>query len=238
MKMDEKYPLLPHDEEISDWQWCIKKAIIDIHAKAMPYKRGTWGGSTEDIYYDKRRILRKGEGTYCVGCTSEIFFRAWKEFTGDYLETPEGNFTGKEAWEVARAFFFAYKDEEIDGMRTDEFGAMGWFKWLANRPERFDWIETFTTHNPYEIQFGDWVSMQFAEDYSSGHATVGLGLDKYKGNDVVNVYSSTTYYDKTWMKEKGVENPYSTGNGFDYYRLNVTKNGFKRKFFVSRLVQK
>lgn len=236
-QFDPQFPLLPADSELTDWQICVKNAVKEVDGRAMRYKRGPWGGSTEDIYWGGKRILRKGEGSYCVGCTYEIFLMALREFAGepiDYDGELLETLSAKEAWEIGRAFYFAYRDTEIDGMKTEELGAMGLFKWMANRPERFGWLNPQTSFNPREIQFGDAISMQYSPDVSDGHSVLAVGLDSYGGNDVVNVYGSTTYYDKKWMKAKGVQNKHTTGNGFDYYRLDVTKNGYQRKFFVSR----
>ena len=38
MKMDEDYPLIPHDDELTTWQLCMKDAIIQTQANAKPYQ--------------------------------------------------------------------------------------------------------------------------------------------------------------------------------------------------------
>ena len=49
-QFDSQFPLLPADSELTDWQICVKNAVKEVDGRAMRYKRGPWGGSTEDIY--------------------------------------------------------------------------------------------------------------------------------------------------------------------------------------------
>ena len=111
-------------------------------------------------------------------------------------------------------------------------GAQGGFEWLVQQPG-MDWLQIEVTDDPRKVQFGDFVSMQFTRDpMAGGHAVIGLGPGKWKNRDVMHVWSSNNYYDQKWTYSKGQK----PGNGWDYYYMDKINNGFKRKFYITRIL--
>ena len=229
MIMDEDYPLIPDDDELNIWQLCVKAAIIDIQENAKPYQRGPHGGCTEHVYYQEKRVGYSKGYSYCCGATYEAFIKAWKDWNGD--EKADNNMSAAQAWEM-RAHFFAYMDKDKHGNYIYWKGAQGGFEWLVQQPG-MDWLQIEVTDDPRKVQFGDFVSMQFTRDpMAGGHAVIGLGPGKWKDRDVMHVWSSNNYYDQKWTYSKGQK----PGNGWDYYYMDKVNNGFKRKFYITRIL--
>ena len=130
------------------------------------------------------------------------------------------------------AHFFAYMDKDAHGNYIYWKGAQGGFEWLVKQPD-MDWLDVIITDDPREVQFGDFVSMQFTRDpMAGGHAVIGLGPGRWKNRDVMHVWSSNNYYDQKWPYSKGQK----IGNGWDYYYMDKVSNGFKRKFYITRIL--
>tara|TARA_R100000664_G_scaffold9506_1_gene15925 strand:- start:1836 stop:2534 length:699 start_codon:yes stop_codon:yes gene_type:complete len=231
MKMDQDFPLMPDDDELSTWQLCMKAAIIDIQEHAKPYQRGAHGGCTEHVYYQGARVGYSKGYSYCCGATYEAFIKAWKDWNGDDKE--DDNMTAAQAWEM-RAHFFAYMDKDEYGNYKYWRGMQGGIEWLSQQPGIKDWLKVEILDDPRQIKFGDFVSMQFTRDpMAGGHAVIALGTGKWKGKDVMHCWSSNNYYDQKWPYSKGQK----PGNGWDYYYLDKIRDGFKRKFYISRIIE-
>ena len=230
MKMDENYPLIPADDELNSWQLCMKDAIIQIQANAKPYERGGHGGCTEHVYYQDKRVGYSKGYSYCCGATYEAFIKAWKDWYSD--EKADDNMTAAQAWEM-RAHFFVYGDKDEYGSYKYWMGSAGGIEWLAQQPGLNEWLEIQVTEDPREIQFGDFVQMQFTRDpMGAGHSVIGLGPGKWKNRDVMHVWSSNNYYDQKWTHSKGQE----IGNGWDYYYMDKVTNGYKRQYYIARIL--
>jgi len=227
MKMDDKYPLIPADEELSEWQLAMKKAIIETQASAKPYERGSHSGVTEHLYYQGSRVGYAKGFSYCCGATYEAFIKAWKYWAD---EEEDENMSVEQVKEM-RAYFFVYNDKDEYGNFKYALGAPGGLLWLAKQPG-LEWLDVEYLDDPSQVQFGDFVQMQFTRDpMGSGHSVVGLGTGEWKGNDIINVWSSNNYYDQSWPHSKGQP----IGNGWDYYRQHAVRDGWQRKFHIGRI---
>jgi len=227
MKMDPNYPLLPDDDELSLWQYCLKTAIISIQKNAKPYERGEHSGVTEHLYYKESRVGYAKGFSYCCGATYEVFIKAWKEWA---TEEEDENMNIEQAKEM-RAHFFVYGDKDEYGNFKYALGAPGGLLWLAKQPG-LEWLKVEYLDDPTQIQFGDFVQMQFTRDpMGSGHSVIGLGNGDWNGNDVAHVWSSNNYYDQKWPYSKGQP----IGNGWDYYRQQSVRDGWQRKFHIGRI---
>ena len=230
MKMDEDYPLIPHDDELSTWQLCMKDAIIQTQANAKPYQRGSHAGTTEHLYYQEKRVAYSKGYSYCCGATYEAFIKAWLNWNSD--EVADDNMTKEQAMEM-RAHFFVYGDKDEYGNYKYWKGAAGGIEWLAQQPGLKDWLQVEYTEDPREIQFGDFVQMQFTRDpMGAGHSVIGLGPGQWKNRDVIHVWSSNNYYDQNWPYSKGQP----IGNGWDYYYMDKVTNGYKRQYYIARII--
>ena len=223
------HPLLPSDDELTPWQQCVKNAIIGVHSRWAPYKLDGGGGATRTVYWkgpndSRRAVILKAKNpvhTYCNGVTNEIFFDAWTQWLADY---PESSFGIKEAKEL-RAYFVVWDKEHP--------GSAAGLLWLADQEPCYEFLEvTDWTDDILNAPFGTFVQMQFSRrGPEDGHSVVLLGSGKYRGEDVVYVYSSNNFYDKKWKYSKDQE----PGPGWDFYFMNRVRDGFKRIFHAASI---
>ena len=143
MKMDPSYPLLPDDDELSLWQYCLKTAIISIQKNAKPYERGSHSGVTEHLYYQGERVGYAKGFSYCCGATYEAFIKAWKEWA---TEEEDENMNIEQAKEM-RAHFFVYGDKDEYGNFKYALGAPGGLLWLAKQPG-LEWLKVEYLDDP------------------------------------------------------------------------------------------
>jgi len=233
--------LLPSDDDLTFWQQCVKRAIVEIQKNWTPYKWGNIGnqdiegdgkaGCTEEMLFRNKRVMRPNDppASHCCGATMEAFMRAWK-----YFQDEDDAYEGEEDMSLAMMktlykYFFLIPDASKGRPMSEVLG--GAANGLVKLGEHLEWLDVTRLSDPKEAKFGDFVQMQFEESGGSGHSVIALGPAKWKGNNVLHVWSSNVGYNQKW--------PHSAGNvpghGPDYYRMNYTKNGFKRIFHIGRI---
>jgi len=246
MREQSKIPqdLLPDDDNLNFWQFCVKNAIMHVQENWTPYKQYNTGdpsipgdgksGSTENIYFRQKRIMtaNKPATSHCCGAVLEVFMRAWKEWMGEDYETDE-DMSKETMWEMNRYTFLVPGEH-----RTIDMVIPGVSAGLEHIAKELDWLDietkTFThkTYNQYEPKFADFIQMQFSEDGSRGHTVIVLGAGKYKNKRCLYVWSSNVGYDQQWQYSKGQE----AGHGVDYYNIKSVRNGFTRTFHMGRIL--
>lgn len=221
------YPLLPDDSALSDWQRCMKKAIIRAQSDAKPYGQGPHGGVTHDVM-NRDRVVSTAKGfSYCNGATYQVFIEAFNE----WVMSAEDSMTYEQAREM-RAHFYAYGDKDSEGKYKYSEGSVGGLRWLKKQ-EDFTWIDCEFTTEPNEFKFGDFVSIQTTpEPMDGGHSAIVVGKGIVNGKEVLYLWSSTDRYDAGFEFDLGLK----SGNGFDYYTIGHVKNGFERVFRMGRIV--
>ena len=223
------HPLLPPDDELTFWQQCVKKAIIGVMSRWAPYKLDGGGGATRTVYWkgpnDKKKAAiltaKNPVRTYCNGTCQEVFieaFLAWMEGYEDQLPSI------KQMKEM-RSYFGVWD--------KDHPGSAQGLIWLADQPPCDEYLEvTDWTDDIMSAPFATFVQMQFSRrGTKDGHSVILLSSGKYKGKDTVFVFSSNNFYDKYWEYSRNQK----PGPGFDFYRVNVTRDGFQRIFHAAAI---
>ena len=221
------HPLLNPNIEMTHWQTCVKQAIIGVMSRWAPYKLDGSGGATRTVYWKGPKDSRKAAiltakdpvHTYCNGICQEVWqtaFLAWMEGYEDQLPSIA-------QMKEMRSYFGVWD--------KDHPGSAQGLLWLADQPPCNEYLTvTDYTDDILNAPFGSFCQMQFSRrGPEDGHSVIILGSGKYKGKDVVHVFSSNNYYDKNWEFSRDQQ----PGPGFDFYYVSVTRDGFQRIFHAA-----
>lgn len=224
------------------WEKCLVQAIAYLQRNWRPFccfgpsqKCGSCLGGTENHSFRDKTIITRGRHFRSCdnGAVFEAFFLAWCSWM-EVTREKKRDLSYEQMDELVRRCFFIdsidiYISEYPTGFISGLLKLPSWLPWFSLNHCSVEMIE-----DPRDLRFGDFCRVREGRNPKEGYTVIVLGEGWENGEPVVYTWSSHAKYNQKWEHGFGMK----PGIGCSYFSLRKRINGWKRKFYGARLVDK